>query len=83
MKLFQQLLVAPAALGLLASGANADSSTSMAFLTMRLLPTKSPALPKSPTFTQLTGPIRRSATGLISTAASLATPTAPSVATGR
>ena len=83
MELFQQLLVAPAALGLLASGANAAELNINGVSDYAASADQVTALPNSPTFTQPTGPIRRSAIWLSSTAASLVTPTALSVATGQ
>ena len=83
MKLFQQLLVAPAALGLMATGANA------AELNINGVSDYAASAEQVTSVTQFSDvyptdwAYRRSATWLSSTAASLATPTALSVATGR
>ena len=82
MKLFQQLLVAPAALGLLATGANA------AELNINGVSDYAASADQVTSVTQFsdvyppTGPIRLWPTWWRPTAASPATPTAPSVATG-
>ena len=83
MKLFQQMLVAPAALGLLASGANAAELNINGVSDYAASADQVTSVTQFSDVYQPTGPIRRSATWLISTAASLATPTAPSAATGR
>ena len=82
MKLFQQLLVAPAALGLLASGANAAELNINGVSDYAASADQSPASPNSLTSIPPTGPIRLWPTWWRPTAASPVTPTAPSVATG-
>ena len=84
MKLFQQLLVAPAALGLLASGANAAELNINGVSDYAASADQVTSVTQfSLTSTPPTGPIRLWRTWWSSTAAWPATPTAPSVATGR
>ncbi len=81
MKLFQQLLVAPAALGLLATGANAAELNINGVSDYAASADQSPASPNSLTSTPPTGLTRLWLVWLRPTAALPATRTAPSVAT--
>ena len=81
MKLFQQMLVAPAALGLLATGVNAAELNINGVSDYAASADQVTSVSHSPTSTPPTGPIRLWLVWLRPTAALLVTPTAPSVAT--